>query len=177
MEKRRFARRCDDEELADLCGLGGAGWELTWSHVLQLIRVIDREERIEVTAECAKNSWSVRELQRDIDRQGLHRPYGGRKQKPPKTADEALVVTERLLCSFLRWVSVVTAAATQTNDTSRSKTRKRTKRKSVIAVKLSRPIRTALADISTQAFELCEQIRDELEKLRSKARKNSRRRS
>jgi predicted nuclease of restriction endonuclease-like (RecB) superfamily len=42
-------------------------FKLSWSHYLKLIRIQDESERRFYEIECAKNNWSIRELQRQYD--------------------------------------------------------------------------------------------------------------
>ena len=42
-------------------------FKLSWSHYLKLIRISNKEERKFYEIECAKNNWSLRELQRQYD--------------------------------------------------------------------------------------------------------------
>ena len=178
MEARRFARLYDEKELAFLCRLGQGKWKLTRTHVLQLIRVVVRQQRIDLANKCAENNWSVRELKLEIDRLGLHRAYGGRKQKPPRSTDEALLISERLLSGLIRWHSVIAPVERETSKRSRSGVKKlrRTSRKGAGPRRLPDKIQVALVEISEAAFGLCENIRDELEKRRRKPRKKAARR-
>ncbi len=115
-EARKFARLCDENELAFLCGLGQpTEWKLTPTHILQLIRVKARTQRMQLARTCARKCWSTRELQREVDRMGLHRSYGGRKQKPPESVEEALLVTQRLAATWLRWGQVLAPCQTRTS--------------------------------------------------------------
>jgi hypothetical protein len=176
MEARKFARRCDEKELDFLCRLRKKGWLLTWSHVLQLIRVDDNDERRKLAKDCAANAWSSRRLQREIDLRGLHRPYGGRKQQPPESNGQELLVTERLLCSVIRWASVVGTVASGTSKSSNSRVNKPKRAKPV--KKKSPPtmteIRARLHDFAIDAYELCELVRDKLEARRHRSPKRVR---
>jgi predicted nuclease of restriction endonuclease-like (RecB) superfamily len=42
-------------------------FKLSWSHYLKLMRIEDEDERKFYEIECAKNNWSLRELQRQYD--------------------------------------------------------------------------------------------------------------
>jgi len=113
-EARKFARLCDENELKFLYGLGQpTGWRLTPTHILQLIRVKARTQRMRLARKCARKCWSTRELQREVDRMGLHRSYGGRKKKPPESIEEALLVTQRLAATWLRWGQVLAPGQTR----------------------------------------------------------------
>jgi hypothetical protein len=178
MEARKFARRCDRKELNFLCGLSQKDWVLTWSHVLQLIRVAVQGDRIELAEDCAANTWSSRRLQREIDLRGLHRSYGGRKQSRPESDEEELLITDRLLCSVIRWSSVVESDASQTgkrgsSQVKKPKRAKRTKTKPLPSSAM-REIRERLHDIAKDAYELCEAVRDELQDRRSRSPKRVR---
>src|SRR4051812_33916903 len=80
---------------------------VTWTHVLQLLRVRTSKQRRQFARRCAENAWSTRELQRHIDRLGERRTYGGEKHEPPQSVDEALRVTARMAASWIRWVDVL----------------------------------------------------------------------
>ena len=175
MESRRFARLCDDQELNYLCGLRRKGWKLTRSHILQLIRVDDRRTRRSLAAACAKNSGSTRDLQLAIDRRGLHRSYGGRKQKMPESVDAELLVTNRLLSSLVRWDSVVRSVECGVGTGSGSRVKqieraKRVPRKQAPSRTITQ-IRERLHRIAADAYDLCEALRRESENRRTRPQK------
>ena len=69
---------------------------LSWSHYLKLIRIDDENERKFYEIESSKNSWSVRELQRQYDsalytRLVLSRNKNEIKRLSEKGITEALV--------------------------------------------------------------------------------------
>jgi predicted nuclease of restriction endonuclease-like (RecB) superfamily len=41
--------------------------KLTWSHFVELLTVTDDDERKFYETECIENTWSVRELHRQVD--------------------------------------------------------------------------------------------------------------
>jgi hypothetical protein len=166
MEARRFAALYDDRQLDEVCLLGQTtGRPLTWSHVVQLIRVADRRQRKTLAKQCAESSWSVRRLEMEVRRLVSRRTYGGRSHEPPQSIDEALVVTERMAASWIRWISVLKEG----QDTA-SKNR-------ITIDKLPKPIREKLVTISNQINMLHEAIEKKLSRQSSKPRKPSRRRS
>jgi hypothetical protein len=169
MEARHFARLYDDKQLDKLCALGQkTGRALTRLHVLQLMRVDDRRQRDKLARKCSAKSWSVRQLELEVRRLVPPRRYGGRKQTPPRSIDEALLVTERLLNSLIRWASVVTSLRSGIPETTT-----RAKRKRVAPARLPKKFQSQLLAITKSAFELCETIRDELAGRRSKPGRRS----
>jgi hypothetical protein len=144
MEARRFSALYDDRQLDELCALGQkTGRPLTRSHVLQLIRVADRRQRKALARQCAEESWSVQRLELEVRRLVGRRTYGGRSHEPPQSIDEALVVTERMAASWIRWFDVLSAAETKPKKTS------------ITIGHLPRPIRTSLKKIEKELGELC----------------------
>jgi hypothetical protein len=146
MEARHFARLYDNKQLDALCSLGRKkGRPLSRLHVLQLIRVANARQRDALARKCSNESWSVGRLELEVRRLVPPRKYGGRKQSPPRSTDEALLVTEQLLSSLIRWDSVVDVSA-----------------------RLPKKVRTPLLEISKAAQGLCESIRNELDGSRPK---------
>jgi len=107
-EARKFARLYNDKQLETLCSLGKKqGRPLTIFHVRQLIRVPKRQHRNALAKRCAKECWSVQRLELEVGRFGPRRKYGGRRHEPPRTEVEALLVSEKMARSWIRWVEVL----------------------------------------------------------------------
>jgi hypothetical protein len=163
MEARRFAQLYSAPDLEVLCRLGqDNGRPITRLQVLQLIRVSDRRKRNALARKCAKNAWSVRRLQLEIDRLIPRRSFGGRSQAPPKSVEEALLVTAHMVGSLVRWVSVLSFA-------------KRPARDRVTVKQLPGSIRAKLRAVCQDADELWASIERQLKKRSAKQRQNARR--
>jgi hypothetical protein len=108
MEARHFAQLYDGDELNWLCSLGQSqGRPLTRIDVLQLIRIKDRRKRNALAKKCADEAWTARRLEFEVRRIIPRRRYGGRRQDPPRSIEQALLVTERMAASWIRWISVL----------------------------------------------------------------------
>jgi hypothetical protein len=108
MEARKFARLYNDQELNWICSLGQSkGRPLTRVDVLQLIRLPDRRKRNALAKKCSEEKWTVRKLEMEVRLIAPRRKYGGRRQTRPRSVEEALLVTERMAASWMRWISVL----------------------------------------------------------------------
>ena len=165
MEARKFARLYKGKRLDSICRLGQKkGRPLTEFHVRLLIRVANGAKRYSLAKKCAEQSWSVRRLEKEIRLILPRRTYGGQRLMPPKSVDDALVVTERLAAGWLRWVKVL-------KPVNNGESKKR-----ITFEKLPGPIRARLAAISKSAEKLGKEIEKKLNRKSSKPRKRSRRR-
>lgn len=55
---------------------------ITWSHIRHILRIENEKARIWYILECAKNSWSIRTLERNISSQYYERLLASQTQKP-----------------------------------------------------------------------------------------------
>ena len=91
---RKFAAAYSPQQVARLEG------KLSWSWVIQLVAIKDRQERRLIEQECIRNGWSVAELRDRIrTRVGRERGSmsGGRPSRLPSNLSEVLVQLEALL--------------------------------------------------------------------------------
>jgi predicted nuclease of restriction endonuclease-like (RecB) superfamily len=70
-------------------------FNLSWSHYLMLMRIENIEERKFYEIECAKNNWSVRELQRQIDTELYTRLTLSRDKNKVKELSEKGLIFEQ----------------------------------------------------------------------------------
>jgi hypothetical protein len=161
-ESRHFAKLYSRQQLAWLCGLGrDVGRPVSRLQVLQLIKVPDRRLRNNLAGRCARESWSVRKLEREIRRLGPRRRYGGARPARPQTVAESLVITERLTSNWLRWFEVLQAAAIPAD------------KRMVTLAKLPPSIRNKMASLKKLADELCTDVERHLTRTAKQFRKKS----
>jgi hypothetical protein len=89
-----FFRLYSDAEFNLLCNVRtSTGDSLTWAHVLELLLVSDKTQRMRLQQQAAKNSWSAGELRQAIDEHlgtGNQRPGSGRPFVQPKSVLQGL---------------------------------------------------------------------------------------
>jgi hypothetical protein len=151
-EARHFARLYDRDQLATLGKLGrDVGRPLSRWHVVVLIRISDRGQRDHLARRCARQKWSVRQLEKAVRRIGPRRKYGGRGPSRPKSIEETLSVTELLADRWIRWVNVLAEEAVDA------------KQQGSAFSELPKPIRARLMAITREAQLLTAAIERQLE--------------
>ncbi len=99
-----FAERYSENDLDELTKLrNNHGDSLTWSHVVQLIRVPDRDARLKLQQETVDNNWTYQELLKFVqDAKGGKTSKGGRPLAKPSDLSGVVTQIESMSSKWLR---------------------------------------------------------------------------
>lgn len=99
-----FAERYSMNDLEELTNLRNRiGDSLTWSHVVQLIRVPDRDARLQLQQQTADNSWTYQELLKQVqDNKGGKTSKGGRPLAKPTGLDGFITQVDSMSSKWIK---------------------------------------------------------------------------
>jgi hypothetical protein len=161
LKARKFARFYSAPEAATLES------KVSWSEMHRLIAIDDASTRMKLLGECSSNSWTLRQLEREIRSQvGRQRRFGhgGRSTRRPQSQRELLSDLDRLLTSILHWYHPLRAVASRDGATHSQNRPSRTSSGESFGIdQLSPPLRHRIADAMGYLEELRHAVQGAIE--------------